>query len=66
MAENPRRKRQEMEFVAEPGRSIDYSTAIQAEGYGGYQTTEIFYCIIYRQGGITYMCILNHYVKLDT
>jgi hypothetical protein len=36
IAENPRRKRQGMEFVAErAGRSIDYSTAIQAEGYRG-------------------------------
>jgi hypothetical protein len=37
-----------MEFVAEPWRSIDYSTAIQAERWG-YQFAEIF-CIILQTG----------------
>jgi hypothetical protein len=40
-----------MEFVAALGRSIDYSTAIQAERGMGYQTfAEIFYCIILQTG----------------
>jgi hypothetical protein len=35
------------------GRSIDYSTAIQAERYRGYQTfAEIFCALYYRQGGV--------------